>query len=300
MIRCFALLLTGFVLLAALPDAAFGQRVPGPISGFLSVSTPHDSRGFDEEDPPPIQESRQVEGTASAVLSADYTRSRDSNLVSMSTNTIAMAEVFGGLRPLAIATARSGAETTDDGKVITDRARATASLAYEVSIAQREEPPIVFHPPLRLFADVRAEASFEGYPRSPRMAQATVIVSNATRPRDFQRRMEVFVRDGAESESARWGFSARPGDVIQVSLRAVAESVIRAANETRNEPAILDSEAIAIADPRFTFDQDGFDAAMADAGLETFRLADYYDIIYSPNLLENIFRDGFEPRAGAL
>lgn len=292
--------LPGWTLLTllfwALGSPVLAQQTPSPISGQISVAAPVELARIDDDDPPPIRENRQINGEAIAVLFADYTHADTVNGIAVTSNYIASAQVFGGLRPQAQVQVASTASSADPQfALLSERSSATAEVNYEVVIAQRAEPPIVFHPPLRLFVDVRAEVQYLGADENG-AATATVRVSNPARNRFFQRQIQLRLNaTGGESESARWGFTARPGDPIRVHLRARAESKTR--GETMTEPAILQSDGLAIADPFFDFDQAAFDQDMAAAGLTTFDLRDYFEITYSPNLLEGtprLFGDGFE------
>lgn len=275
------------------------QQQPSAIRGSVSVATPYRPTGIDEDDPPPVQIFINLDGNGLATASGDYTRSRDVGGQTISSTHVARAEVFGGSRPQAVAEASTAVTPNPSGLTLNPSSSAVAQISYEVLVAQRRQPPLVFIPPLRLYVDVRAEVSYSGAPGRGVRTTATVRVSNPSITTPVNRRLDLFlVSEGVDSQAPRWGLRARPGDVFRVNLRAVARSLVRA--RTNQLPAIFNSDSIAIADPFFAFDQEAFDADMAEAGLETFPLEEYFELVYSENLLESVpqllFSDGFEER----
>ncbi len=275
-----------FIALMAVIQAANGQQAPADLNGSISVSAPAFTQSLTDDDPPPIFERIILNNNGLATLSASYSHSR-SNPVSMNSDYDAFADVFGGLRPQVQVAAVSSASSSSLDSILDAGASASGQLNYEVMVVQNTPPPITFYPDLTLVAEMRAEVSYQGAPDNNAQAYALVRVSNAATPRFASRMIQIQVNEeGADARSINWGFKARPGDPIRVNLKADVYTKMRAQND--NEPAILSSESMAIADPYFSFDQDQFNQDMMDAGLVPFVLSDHFSIIYSNNLITSI------------
>jgi hypothetical protein len=85
---------------------------------------------------------------------------------------------------------------------------------------------------------------------------------------------------GTDSFNATHSFSVDVGTMLTVQMQA---SCIAAANGT--SLARQNESCFALVDPLFAFDQAAFDTYAADAGFETFTLADYYRFEFSPGIM---------------
>lgn len=280
-----------FILMAALfAEGAYADRTPSNLEGRLSATAP--AGGFLLiDDPPRDSISIALDRDAFAEYTADYSLSRSGpNDLFMTGEYNAKAEVFGGLSPTVTAETSTSITTTDPSQTLSFGARARSILNYEVVVAERKTPPLpnTFIPTLRLFVDAIAEARLEGHDNGIATARVDVWNTSIT----FKENIDLDVRaergGDAEAVTERGVIRAKPGHTFRVNLFADAVSVTSGEVDVEGapfQPLIEESSAFAIADPRFTFDQASFDADMADMGLDTFDLNEYYTLVYSEGII---------------
>ena len=250
-------------------------------SGSLSAYT-----GVAEPDSIPNTFNHSFTGELATIF-LDYTYMKDDD----TTELLASAEAYGGLRPQTIATAfRSDSDANNDHFRIRDpQASAVATLEYEFHVRPIGSLPdgwTEFSQRIPLTMTAILEASYYGFEGSSAGASARTIISSRRFGNVWNRIFEVSADADGEVDSINEVIHtvARPTDLYSVSLRSQvsAEAYLSNNDSIPNHPT---GEAMAIADPFIEFDQAAFDQMQADLGEATFNLSDYFTIEYSEGII---------------
>jgi hypothetical protein len=174
------------------------------------------------------------------------------------------------------------------GDFIVGEAGAEAAIRFQVQVGELRPPPFplnasqwVGFPSVIMDSFVLAEAERTGGPDFASGARARASVNiGATSPN--QAAAVAFREDDHEvvSNLDQEFLFMSPDSVLSVTLRASTganASVVGGSNG-----ALVSARATAIADPVFSFNQQGFEEFAQSQGFPAFNLADFYGFVFSP------------------
>nr|WP_320012468.1 hypothetical protein [uncultured Desulfobulbus sp.] len=185
------------LLIIIYDDFALSAQVPSNITGYVNIEVPMGGNYDPERDPIPIEQNISLSDDAFASLHGDWTQARvNPEGITWSATYVASSEVYGGLKPLAVAQAGLAVSTTDDSIRVSSGASAAAKLTYEVVIVERRSfPPGAYIPPIYVLVNAMAEVSLSGAPyvSDRAIASAVVALSNSSTSgtRNWSKKMQI-------------------------------------------------------------------------------------------------------------
>jgi hypothetical protein len=197
---------------------------------------------------------------------------------------VGTAETAGGSAPQALAHVDASSGTSDPNvSDVSFLAGTSAFLTYQIRIAQSRPSPLVFQPPLPITATIHGEANVMGdLGANGATASAQVVASL------------LFHGGGAIGGGTTSASQVDPHGqfthtfaftVTLSNAPTLLDSIASATTSARTPIRGGNMEAMALADPTFSFDQAAFDQYAAAHGFQTFNLDNYYGFEFSPGIV---------------